>query len=158
MLPELFLKEIKNQTKNNFLFLIKMAKKYEADLSQILERPNGNGETVFAIAYGLFCDDDSIIKCFLDNNVAINYVTWEFTLPCPRPSHAYWFILNGINLKIIAQNGKSPLMFLEDSNRETSKSFSPKLEKMINFLPNSAYFSIHEQICAKNCPVRVPIR
>ena len=145
------------QTKDNFWFLIKMAKKYQANISQILARPNGIGETVFSIAYEDFPDDYSIMRCFVDNNVEINHVTLEFYLPRAQPADASFFIKRGLNLKIIAKDGKSPLMCLEDFNINSSRSFPPKLEKLIKILPNSAYFSTDEQICAKNCPARVLI-
>ena len=134
-----------------------MAKKYEADISKILARPNGIGETVFSIAYGAFYDDYSFIRCFIDNNVEINYVTLEFNLPRPKPVHANFFIKKGFNLKIIAEDGKSPLMCLEDFNAEASTAFPPKLQKLIKILPNSAYLSTYEQICTKRCPARVLI-
>ena len=150
--------EICKKTKENFWFLIKIAKTNGANISKILARPNRIGETVFSIAYDEFSDDYSIIKCFQDNNVEINHMSLEFYLPRPRPEDASFFILEGLNLKIIAQDGRSPLMCLEDFNMETSRSFSPEMQKLIKILPNSAYFSTDEQKCSKRCPARVLIQ
>lgn len=148
--------EIRKQTKDNFWFLIKVAQEYEVDLSRILARPNGIGETVFRIAYMAF-PELSTIKLFVDNNVEINHVTLEFGIPFPRPEHALFFVQNFINLKIIGLEGRSPLMELENFNAKNSISFLPSMQRLIKILPNSVYFSTYEQMCPINCPARVQI-
>lgn len=153
----LSIEDIRMRTKDNFWFLIKMAKKYEADIPKIFGQPNQIGETVFGIACGAFSNDNSIIQFFVDNNVEINYVTLDFNLPRPGPAHAALFIKKGLNLKIIGEDGKSPLVYLEDYFRKLSRAIPPKIQKLINILPNSAYFSTDEQICTKRCPARVLI-
>ena len=152
----LLLKEVRKQTNENFSFLIKTATDYDADISRILARPNGIGETVFSIAYQEF-PDESTIKFFADNNVEINYVTLDFNIPYPKPEHASFFIRKGINLKIIGLKGNSPMMALEDFNINNSRMFSPSMTQLTKILPNSAYFSTDEQKCLKNCPARISI-
>lgn len=136
--------------------MIEKAQEYEADISRILARPNGIGETVFGMAYKAF-PYWSTLERFAENNVEINHVTLNFNLPIPHPEHASFFIRRGINLKIIGLKGKSPLMTLENFNLENSSSFTPNTERLIKILPNSAYFSTYEQKCPRNCPARVQI-
>ena len=142
------------QTEDNFYFLVKIAKKYNADISEILSRPNSAGETAFYIAYNQF-RDNSIIELCIQHNVEINNVTLKFHISSPEPAHALLFIRKGINLKIIGDSGQSPLMYLEDLYRNKTMPFPPILERLVEILPNSAYFSPAEQSCHSKCPVGV---
>ena len=152
------IQEIIKQTKENLSFLLKAANQYNKNTSKIFEKPNKIGETVFYFAYDLFQDDsqdDSIIQFCETNNIKINYVKLNFDTVSPQPRHALFFIKNGINLKIIGENGRSPLMDLREISQRMSMSCSPKLERLIEILPNSAYFSPVEQNCTKHCPAGV---
>ena len=145
--------EIRQKSKENFYFLIGKAFFHKADISKLLSTPNKMGDTAFMMAYHEI-GDDLLIETMKKYNVEINFVNLNFDTIKPHPEHAMAFAMKGLNLKIINRLGDSSLKDLNRFNEQYSKSFSTAMQRLIDILPNAAYFCPVEQKCIKTCPVK----